>query len=124
MKKNVVSYFLLALLVSFSVLANARGERFYTGVELKLLCASYSKDCLQYIAGVFDGFTMVYAFIDPEKKDYLLPQRHHCPPKGLTTERLRDIVVKYLNDTPQKKHFDANMQVYKAVLKEYPCTIK
>jgi Rap1a immunity proteins len=120
-KNNRYLGFTLLLIFACSQVS-ARGERFYTGVELKLLCESYKEQCLQYIAGVYDGFSMVYAFIDPKKKAYLMPEIHHCPPKDLTTQQLHTVVVEYLNEAKLKRHSDANMQVYKAVLRAFPCT--
>lgn len=115
------------LLISATSMVNARGERFYTGTELKTLCAAYSDQCLQYVAGVFDGFSMVYGWLDTEapkegnKIPFLLPEPLYCPPREIRTQTLRDIVLNYLDKHPRKVRIDANQLVYMAVLDAYPC---
>lgn len=62
--------------------------------------------CVGYIKGVADTFQIAHQF---------------CPPKGAIGEQLNDVVIKYLRDHPEKRHYSASSLVIVALQRAFPC---
>lgn len=45
----------------------------------------------------------------------------YCMPKGVNTLRIKDIVVKYINDTPSSVETPAAIVIQDALAKAWPC---
>jgi len=44
-----------------------------------------------------------------------------CPPEGVTSGQFRKVVVKHLNENPEKLHMTASSLVLKALSEAFPC---
>jgi len=103
---------LLALTLSFALILPAAGARagFETGRSLLGHCISENisakSHCLGYILGVYDAMDTT---------------RFFCTPSDITAGRLRDIVLAYLQQNPERWDFDAENLVTIALGKEFPC---
>jgi hypothetical protein len=107
MKKNILLY--LCSLIATSAIS---GSTFYTGNELYGKGESSNQNdktfALGYIAGVSDVLV----------GDDMLKT---CVPENVTVGQMRDIVIKYLKDNPEKRHFTAHSNVGVALFKAFPC---
>lgn len=68
--------------------------------------------CLGYISGTIDtirGF------------DKTLKLRLVCEPRGVTGEQLISMIIKYLQDHPEKLHFVASSLIWEMMTKAFPC---
>jgi len=84
-----------------------------TGNNLKTECGNpnslFERSlCLGYIQGVADVF-----------KDTSI-----CFPKGVTPGQMESIVIKYLNEYPDRLHYSADSLVLDALGKAFPCKVK
>lgn len=48
----------------------------------------------------------------------------HCIPEGVSVGQLRDVVKKFLTDTPEVRHRPADVIVYVILKNTYPCAEK
>jgi hypothetical protein len=62
--------------------------------------------CLGYVAGVSDALEEVNQI---------------CPPKGVNVRQIIDLIVKYLSDHPEKRHYDAASEAGLALMDAFPC---
>jgi 2-methylcitrate dehydratase PrpD len=69
--------------------------------------------CLGYIMGVTDVDGMDGAAF-PER-------RRTCVPEDVTNGQLLDILVKYLKNHPEERHYSAAVLAIKAITKAFPC---
>jgi|HubBroStandDraft_1064217.scaffolds.fasta_scaffold168636_2 hypothetical protein len=74
--------------------------------------------CAGYISGVVDSQAMWEAFEHVEKN---YEQFHYCMPAAATNEQALKIVVKYLDDHPERLHEPANILILEALHKAFPC---
>lgn len=100
------------------------GERrtsFFFGNNVLEICSfesSGSNDgsdptyCMGYIAGVVDAIRGV-----PLPDD--MPT--HCLPPNVTLGQLRQVVVKYLEDHPEKLHYSGDAIILAALAEAFPC---
>lgn len=83
---------------------------FETGRSLLGHCTSENiaakSHCLGYIVGVYDTMDTT---------------RFFCTPADITAGRLRDVVLTYLQQNPERWDFDAENVVTIALGKVYPC---
>lgn len=97
----------LALTVFFPVDGKAT-----TGNELYYDCVSSSDydqtRCLAYISGVADGIGL---------SDSL----GLCVPTGVTYGQIQDVIVKFLGDRPEGRHYSASFLIYTALFDAYGC---
>lgn len=93
------------------------GGRFLNGSKLLGWCEGDSLDdqgaCSGYIAGLFD-ITGTY-------KDSGLLDPLYCHPEGVTVSQLKKVVIKGLNERPEKLHEGAAGLVAVAFMKAFPC---
>jgi hypothetical protein len=105
MKKIILTF----LVLGFPVVALGYWK---TGNTIKAECGSSSlvekSLCLGYITGVSDVF-----------KDTSI-----CYPKGVTAGQIESIVIKYLNEHPDRLHYSADSLVLDALGKAFPCKVK
>lgn len=97
---------ILAVLLLVSIPARAE---FFTGNELLSRMDSESlvdrSMALGYVVGVSD---MGDGYV-------------HCPPTGVTTGQVRDIVRSYLVRNPSERHMTGDILVNKALKAVWPC---
>jgi hypothetical protein len=70
--------------------------------------------CVGYIVGASDANLDFFNALGAEHL--------FCIPNGVTREQTRDVVVKYLNAHPERRHFSASSQVPQALEEAFPCT--
>ena len=68
--------------------------------------------CIAYIQGVFDA---------TEGRDKGLNGFTFCSPQNVQAGQARDIVTKYLNDYPQRRHYGAAALIVDAMSVAFPC---
>lgn len=66
--------------------------------------------CNRYIVGVVDGILVVSP---REKPPFVIPQ-------GVTGQQLNDVVIAYLKDNPDKRHWEAQYLVWNAIHAAFP----
>ena len=115
-----------AVLLLVALLAGPASAQLITGNDLLDECRrqdSYSRGrCLGLIIGVEYGFSPVndvYGVIDPS--NILSSTFGNCKPDRVTHGQLRDIVVRYLERNPAKRHESFHLLVFAAWQEAYPC---
>jgi len=99
-----------ALVVSASPALAQRVSR-VDGNKLMSLCRSSDvKGCDAYVAGVADALAEV-------RDDAHVA----CIPTRVTTDQLRDVVLKYLHDEPQDRELPGGRLAVHALAKAWPC---
>jgi hypothetical protein len=91
---------------------------FHSGNSLLEMCShgQYSADnsyCLGYIAGMADA-------IDAANGS-LLGWRA-CPPNEATEGQIMDVVVQFLSQHPESRHYTASSQIARALANAFPCS--
>ena len=86
---------------------------FFTAEDVAKHCfktkSSYSEGvCLGYIAGTLDSMYKAY------------PQQFHCVP-DITLGQAEKVILKYLDDHPEKLHIDGSIIVQQAIKEAFPC---
>ncbi len=105
----------LVALVLVSAAANAPATAdWMSGNELKESCHSEG----QYGRGACLGFTSAVAGIVDTETIY---GWRACIPDGVTRGQLRDIMVKFLDDHPEKLHHSAASLAARAYEEVFPC---
>ena len=91
----------------------ARAASFLTGNELYRLCQSAERDglCTGYIMGVVD-------YLNADRESL---KKVGCVRAGVASDRVRDVVVKYLSDNPQARDLPAWGAVVHAVTQAWSC---
>ena len=97
----LAAIFLLAPTSAFS----AKG--FVSGDDLFSKCGINNPLCTGYITGV---------------ADIMSTNDDICLPKNGTIQQIVDIVVKYLSDHPQKRHYSASSEAGVALMQAFPCS--
>ena len=109
MKKIMILLFLISINVY------AKKISFVTGNMLYQLCKSENKVnnglCEGYIAGINDAMS----------SGYLHKYFQVCLPEGVSTTQLRLILIKYMEQIPQKLHYVAEGIVAEALGNTFPC---
>lgn len=124
MNKLALLLFLGFLVTGSSLFAE---ETYTTGNQLKPACAAHTAvtppdrgEALK--AGVCIGFIDGWLQLAMMLKPPLVSQELFCPPKGVTNQQVIDIVVKYMNDHPEKLHQPAAQILYDAISDSFPCS--
>ena len=101
-----------------SALAVPAQAEYVSGAELLDRClsprSSAEATCLGYVAGVADSVVAYEAEADPVLKRL-------CIPATATPAQLLDVVRKYLAANPEQHDSTAQMLVFNALLKAFPC---
>ena len=105
----------LALVVTLSISMGSSATLF-TGNDLQPYCADQDDtfmfaQCLAYIRGVDDGY-----LIGLSKQVKL-----YCIPDNVTLGQTVKVVSKHLENHPEELHDLAVTQVYKALMRAFPC---
>ena len=119
MIKKLVTVIVLSILF-VSPMTHADNPDFYlTGNDLKEYCESPEPQtrvfCIGYIVGVSDGIDW---FDGDGDDDPVFPS---CPPTDLTMIQMAEVLLKYLEDTPQFLHLPATPLIAGALVKAFPC---
>ena len=103
----------IATAVLFASPAWSSGFGFYSGNQLFDYCEGAAKDkahCIGYTTGIVDALASgpIYGW-------------EACVPEKVSQAQVRDIVVKYLQDNPQDRHYSAAAIAAKALSIAFPC---
>ena len=106
----------VAVVTSALVGATAHADSFYSGNRLLEKCQADESDvawglCTGYIVGISDVLGA----------DNAVNGYRACQPHDGITSQFRDVVVKWLEANPQKRHFAATGLVAEALSKAFPC---
>lgn len=104
MMKKIV----LAVLMAFTVNAQAIGT-YFNGNQFLEASESLKNG---YVMGVVDA----HAILSP-----VLKQSVFCEPNSATAGQLTAVVMKYLNNNPEKRHLAASRIVMVSLLEAFPC---
>ena len=115
----VVSAFFLALLLMPPVV-----HSYDRGDELLWACNAAPDSsiddrlaqihCMGYVQGILDGVQLIFG-LQPESKFF-------CPPEsGISNDQGLRIVIKWLENNPEKLHESARMAVLIAYAQAFPC---
>jgi hypothetical protein len=74
--------------------------------------------CVGYIAGALDSYVEWRVAVDCGTK---YPSGNVWPPEHIQNEQMMRVVLKYLNDNPEKLHLPASGLVANAFIKAFPC---
>lgn len=110
--RRVIMLFLLAI-TSFS---GAQAD--FTGNDLLQRCGSEALSdqtfCLGYIAGVLDSYRDLNGTLEPGAGIF-------CEPSGSTGRQYAAVIVKYLNENPERLHARGSYLALTAMTKAFPC---
>ena len=116
---NKIILFLCLLLIHSNALAYKKAQELLWACKPTTSTATTKEilrkvHCIGYITGILDGIPLVFA-IRPES-------RFFCSPTGgISAGQQVRIVVKYLEDNPEKLHDSARMQALLALAQAFPC---
>jgi hypothetical protein len=118
MKATLKCFLLLALLAGAqSVHAQT------TGNELREQCGAAVRRELSIGAGLcigfINGYQQVAAMLPPSAKVKLA-----CWPDGVTPNQVAKVVIKYLDNHPERLHLPAVQLIYDATYEVFPCEEK
>jgi len=119
MKTQVILIIKVLACLLFLVCSPARAQQVSqeTGDTLLEACESKTEFrqsyCFGYITGVADIEGMEAA-VFPDR-------RRACRAEGVTNGQIKDVVVKYLKEHPEDRHFLAAILVMQAMAKAFPC---
>jgi len=114
--KKLITVLLLTLLIPATSFAG-----FENGNTLLARCTTTKAEtlyyqeqarCLAYISGISDAHNTFVAW------GYMEPR--FCLPNSVTRDQLEKIVVKYLNENPEKLHFTAASSINNALYGAFP----
>lgn len=100
----------------------AEAPLIWSGNQLLDLCEGYKKEklkadlgpgCFMYISGV----TQTLVLTDDTETTMVSP----CPRKGVTQEQIADVVIKWLDDHPEKRDLPAPAIISKSLNEAFPC---
>jgi hypothetical protein len=82
---------------------------FKNGNELLTDCSAQDErsfECLGYVEGLADTLEVLKTI---------------CPAEGVTLGQFKDVILKYLRDHPEHRHFAAADEGGEALIKAFPC---
>ena len=108
----------LVILSPSRVIASPTGNKLYEQCKSPAGSPTYWYDdasCLAYIQGFIEGaisFQELWANDQPKAI---------CLPENVTAGQMRDVVVKYLEIHPERRHLPAMMSIMTAAVQAFPC---
>ena len=117
--------FLLKVLVCsvalLTVATPAKAEVFestQTGNGLLGLCRSSDNSremlaCYSYLKGTLDGWLT--------SENTFRNGPSFCIPEGVTLIQLRDILVRWLDENPERRHEEGSALIVNAIVRSFPC---
>jgi hypothetical protein len=93
-----------------------------TGNDLVADCTgtlNKQAQCLKYIEGVVDGWTI--ALKTSARVNKAQNENNMCIPKGVTAGNLQKVVLRYADEHPEQLYREANIIVTLAIGNAFPC---
>ncbi|MGA2371665.1 MAG: Rap1a/Tai family immunity protein [Candidatus Korobacteraceae bacterium] len=125
----------IAMLVALAISMQA-AQKVVDGETLQQFCTNVNKVqakvqtsqaefgegsfCVGYIRGVVDAMS-TWKQLDAEQKSHTGQPEHPCIPDESSPEQIAKIVIKYLEDNPDKLHWQANVLIFASMRKAFPC---
>src|SRR5262245_26406341 len=104
---------LLVGVMALAVTTGAKGY-VYSGNDLLRDCEGAD---LPFCQGYFTGWgNTLHGFIEITKG-----RQPICYPDGVTLDQTISIVVKYLREHPEERHYTAESEMFMALIKVFPC---
>lgn len=105
----------LAILAGLAMAAPANAQLGdFTGNDILRTCrateAGKAIACLQYLNGVVNGIELA----SPDGEEPFII------PRGVDTTQIRDVVLRYLDTNPDKRHWASAVLIWNALLKAFP----
>jgi hypothetical protein len=128
MKKNILVVITALLLFVSSPLPAAQMQTFKSGTKLRSECAPLSSQnkntterlfeasCLNYIKGVFDLHQTLVA------REKIEPQI--CKPFDVDLGQMGRVIMKYIEENPQKMKITSSSLILPALREAYPCPLE
>ena len=92
-------------------------QSYYDGNKLLDLCRRDEGLCVSYVVGVTDG--QLSAVVATSRT------RPYCIPLNSTSQQVKDVVVKFLNDHPEERHLLGSTVVAEALSQVWPsCPVR
>jgi hypothetical protein len=114
-KKAVTSFRNIAFATCLLLALTPTVAQAIDGNKLHEACSNEYDFCLSYVMGVHEAIGWIVT------ADGELAWVTYCVPPGVTNNRLRDVVAKYLRDNPSKRHAAAVFLVFSALRNSFPC---
>lgn len=86
---------------------------FLTGNKLQTVCGQSRDECTAYIMGALD--MMSFSQMTSGSGKFL------CMPDSVDSDQVTDVVLKYVRDNPEKRHWPAGAVVWAAAVSAFPC---
>lgn len=97
------------------------GRYFLTGNDLHEYCQdrAYGVACIYYVQGIIDGG--VHLNRVGKNQLIIISGFRHCSSDNVTGGQLRDVVKRYLEEHPERRHWAAANIVGEALEEAFPC---
>lgn len=113
-----MKYSILGVVMAALMSANASGEVYFkNGSQLLQECKSESSTEL----GICSGYVLGVADASQTWSEWAEFDTATCKPKEGTAGQMSKVVVKYLEEYPEKLHLTASGAVIMALSKAFPC---
>ncbi len=112
--KSVV--FLLGLAMAFPAFAQE-----FTGNDLLRRCKGQPSEeafCRAFIMGILRGYNIGVEMATPRSQE---PRWTICIPANVTVSQSRDVVVRHLEQNPERRHREAGFLSVVALMESFPC---
>jgi hypothetical protein len=109
---------LCLILAAPSAAQESASEAFETGRTLLQKCggdAASQSRCLSYIEGVADAMRLEQAY----RRTFF--GARVCINQNILSREIKDIVVRWLKDHPDRQRYPASQLIAQAVFKAFPC---
>jgi hypothetical protein len=77
--------------------------------------------CLGYVNGVLEGFNMAMRLGQAARHETITTGSLFCLPSESTMGQKYRVVVKYMNDHPEKTHNPTELLILDAITEAFPC---
>lgn len=114
-----MKWILVLIFITGTACAQSAAKGYTDGNDLREDCEAAITGQFGYGAGYCFGLIEGYLQATPAKA---LPT--HCVPMGVTVEQLVKVIVKYLDQHPEKLHLTAFLLISQATHEAFPCSAK
>lgn len=102
----------------FFVLASAATVQFFTGNDLYQFCKSNSSADRAFCYGFVSGVADTERAIDSYRKP---PVQHICIDDTVVVDQVRGVVIRYMEQFPEKRNYSAASIASDALERAFPC---
>lgn len=117
MKANYLMIALLLVIIFFLTAGNVLGTDFRSGNDLLTICRNFEKETTSVQEAYETGFCQAYIRGVTDE----IPKVSKCIPSGVTYEQIWRVVIKYLQNHPERLHLYPAFLIREALEKAFPC---